>query len=92
MKKMSKLFCVATLLATPATTQMNKVFAAEQDKATIDSSFVEESTTDSTTSTSDSSSQVNEEIGITESTVGGVTTSSTETTESTDDNKTDVTE
>lgn len=92
MKKMSKLFCVATLLATPATTQMNKVFASEQDKATIDSSFVEESTTDSTTSTSDSSSQVNEEIGTTESTVGGVTTSSTETTESTDDNKTDVTE
>lgn len=92
MKKISKLFCVATLLATPSATQMNKVFASEQDKATIDSSFIEESTIDSTTSTSDSSSQINEEIGTTESTVGDATISSTETTESTDDNKTDVTE
>ncbi|MGM0156500.1 hypothetical protein IGI47_000788 [Enterococcus sp. AZ191] len=92
MKKMSKLFCVATLLATPATTQMNKVFASEQEKTMIDSSFAEEITTDSTTSTSDSSNQMNEEIDTTESTVEESTSDSTETTESTDDNKTDVTE
>lgn len=94
MKKMSKLFCVATLLSTSATTPINQVFATEQENPVIDSSLVEENTTDSTESVSDSSSTTNE--GITESTTEGETSDSTlnttESTENIDHSKVDGTE
>ena len=91
MKKMSKLLCVGTLLATPLTTSVDRVFASEQGNTTIDSSFMEESTMDSTQADSSTTDSSTTDSSTTDSTTTNDTTDvatdeSTTTTDSSQEN------